>query len=592
VHPLRRATSPVIAGLGAALLLLGLLPATASSATTPVSAPSAGTSAGLSIPGGGGTPNAGAANASGNAVTTGRANTRASTPTPAARAQVAAAVPAGYPVRGIDVSGYQPTVNWASVAAAGDHFAYVKATEGTSYTNPYFSSQYGGAKAAGLYAGAYAFARPDANNPVQQAQYFLSQAGFVRDGKTLPPMLDLEEPYSGSGVTNMCWGLQPPAMVAWIHAFVSTVEAVTAQPILIYTNPNWWDPCTDSSTAFGGQLLNIPNWNTPLTSPTNLPTGWSKWTFWQYADSGSQPGDQDVFSGNLSQLAVLAKPAVAPGTSPSVAGLRTGGYEIAYQSVNGTLVTIGTAGYRSWGLGMMAGTSPDIAALKGGGFEVVFQANTGKLWTVGTRAVGTTLGMKAGTSPSIAALVNGGYEVAFQAVTGELWTKGAINHGAWGVGMMAGTSPSITGLADGTYEVVFQANTGKLWTVGTRAVGTTLGMMAGTSPSVAGLAKGGYEVAFQANNGALWTKGAINHGAWGLGIKAGTSPNIAALRNGSYEVAFQANTGSLWTVGYLNHGAWNLGMMAGTSPDIALMTNNHYEAAFQANVGALWASTG
>jgi hypothetical protein len=32
---------------------------------------------------------------------------------------------------------------------------------------------------------------------------------------------------------------------------------------------------------------------------------------------------------------------------------------------------------------MMAGTSPSIAALSGGGFEVAFQDNTGSLWTVG-----------------------------------------------------------------------------------------------------------------------------------------------------------------------------------------------------------------
>jgi GH25 family lysozyme M1 (1,4-beta-N-acetylmuramidase) len=33
---------------------------------------------------------------------------------------------------GIDVSGYQPSVNWAAVKANGVSFAYIKATEGTS----------------------------------------------------------------------------------------------------------------------------------------------------------------------------------------------------------------------------------------------------------------------------------------------------------------------------------------------------------------------------------------------------------------------------------------------------------------------------
>lgn len=34
--------------------------------------------------------------------------------------------------QGIDVSGYQPGMNWAAVKANGIQFAYIKATEGTS----------------------------------------------------------------------------------------------------------------------------------------------------------------------------------------------------------------------------------------------------------------------------------------------------------------------------------------------------------------------------------------------------------------------------------------------------------------------------
>src|SRR5690348_9029964 len=61
-------------------------------------------------------------------------------------------------VLGIDVSSYQKNVNWASYKAQKRVFAYVKATEGSSYRNPYFASQYGGAAKAGLVRGAYHFA--------------------------------------------------------------------------------------------------------------------------------------------------------------------------------------------------------------------------------------------------------------------------------------------------------------------------------------------------------------------------------------------------------------------------------------------------
>jgi GH25 family lysozyme M1 (1,4-beta-N-acetylmuramidase) len=36
--------------------------------------------------------------------------------------------------KGIDVSGYQPNINWATVKANGVEFAFIKATEGTGRT--------------------------------------------------------------------------------------------------------------------------------------------------------------------------------------------------------------------------------------------------------------------------------------------------------------------------------------------------------------------------------------------------------------------------------------------------------------------------
>jgi hypothetical protein len=42
------------------------------------------------------------------------------------------------------------------------------------------------------------------------------------------------------------------------------------------------------------------------SSAGTLPAGWPYYTFWQYADSGTFPGDQDVFNGALSNLQVLA----------------------------------------------------------------------------------------------------------------------------------------------------------------------------------------------------------------------------------------------------------------------------------------------
>ena len=49
---------------------------------------------------------------------------------------------ASYAVQGIDVSHWQGTVNWTSVRNSGKVFALCKATEGTTYTDPTFATNW------------------------------------------------------------------------------------------------------------------------------------------------------------------------------------------------------------------------------------------------------------------------------------------------------------------------------------------------------------------------------------------------------------------------------------------------------------------
>lgn len=215
----------------------------------------------------------------------------------------ARAAPAGYPVTGIDVSAYQGQIDWAAVAAGGAKFAYVRASEQAGIPDSYFAANYQAAKANGLYAGAYHRARPDLSSGKAQADYFLGQAGYVSDGKTLPPMLDIEWPRANWAGLNACYNMTPAQVSSWISDFVSEVAKRTGQHTMIYTNTNWWNPCTASNPAFASYPLFIAGYT---ASPPPLPAGWAKWTFWQYADSGTLPGDQDVFSGDAAGLTRLA----------------------------------------------------------------------------------------------------------------------------------------------------------------------------------------------------------------------------------------------------------------------------------------------
>ncbi|WP_377268480.1 lysozyme [Peterkaempfera sp. SMS 1(5)a] len=202
---------------------------------------------------------------------------------------------------GMDVSSYQGNVAWSTAWANGAKFAYVKATEGTSYTNPYFAQQYNGSYNVGMIRGAYHFALPDNSSGASQANYFVSHGGgWSKDGKTLPPALDIE--YNPYGAT--CYGLSQSGMVSWIRDFSNTVHSLTSRYPTIYTTTDWWTTCTGNSSAFGStNPLWVARYSTGVGT---LPAGWSYQTIWQYADSGTFPGDQDYFNGAYDRLQALA----------------------------------------------------------------------------------------------------------------------------------------------------------------------------------------------------------------------------------------------------------------------------------------------
>ncbi|EJF57792.1 N,O-diacetylmuramidase [Dichomitus squalens LYAD-421 SS1] len=203
--------------------------------------------------------------------------------------------------QGIDVSHFQGVVDFAAAAANGVSFAYIKATEGTTFVDPDFSANYNGATTAGLIRGGYHFAHPDTSSGATQAEYFLAHGGgWSSDGITLPGALDIE--YNPDGVE--CYGLSASAMVSWIKDFSDTYQARTGVFPVIYTTTDWWTTCTGNSAAFASTN---PLWIARYSSSIGtLPAGWSFTTFWQYADSGPNPGDQDEFNGSLQGLKNLA----------------------------------------------------------------------------------------------------------------------------------------------------------------------------------------------------------------------------------------------------------------------------------------------
>jgi GH25 family lysozyme M1 (1,4-beta-N-acetylmuramidase) len=216
---------------------------------------------------------------------------------------VPAAVPAVTQTPGLDVSHYQGTINWATVKSQGAKFAYIKATEGTSYHDPTFSTNYLQAYNQGIVRGAYHYGRPDVSGGAAQADYFAANGGgWSADGLTLPGTLDIEWGTSGEG--GDCYGQSQSGMVSWILSFSNEYHARTSRWPVIYTATSWWTECTGNKGDFSSTN---PLWVARYSSSVGtLPYNWGFHTIWQYADSGTFPGDQDRFNGDFSRVQALA----------------------------------------------------------------------------------------------------------------------------------------------------------------------------------------------------------------------------------------------------------------------------------------------
>ncbi|MHA2788749.1 glycoside hydrolase family 25 protein [Corynebacterium sp. S7] len=201
---------------------------------------------------------------------------------------------------GIDVASHQrpggAPIDWSSVAASGQRFAYVKATEGHGWANDFYAEDIASANAAGLMTGAYHYARPD-SDPRAQATYF---ASVINSGTptSLPPVLDLEE-------TD---GLNAVDLQNWTRTFLQTLQAQTGETPMIYTYRYFWVEDMANTTEFS----NYPLWLAAYQSNAPAPVGgWSTVSFWQRSETGTVPGvdsqvDLNYFNGTEAQLQAFA----------------------------------------------------------------------------------------------------------------------------------------------------------------------------------------------------------------------------------------------------------------------------------------------
>ena len=227
---------------------------------------------------------------------------------------------------GIDVSHWQEengnVINWNKVAESGHVFAFHKATEGTTYSDPRYEGNRLEAGEVGLAFGAYHFARPNGadisaaqSDAMAEARHFLNVAKPVSGD--LLPVLDLE-----SNDKN----LPARRLEAWVQSWLDTVGSALGVKPLIYTGPNFWETNLNNTAYFAEQ--GFPLWIAHYTSdasPRTPGNNWNGngWAFWQWTSCGSVPGirgcvDRNRFSGSdLATYRIPGAPLPEPTPDPA-----------------------------------------------------------------------------------------------------------------------------------------------------------------------------------------------------------------------------------------------------------------------------------
>ncbi len=192
-----------------------------------------------------------------------------------------------FPLRGIDVSHHQGTIDWPEVAKDDVAFAFIKVSEGGDHLDTQFERNITEATKAGIAVGAYhffTFCRPGTD----QAHNFLRAVAGRH--LALPPVMDLE--FTG----NCRRRLSAKELSREIAAYIDIVESRLDRRVVYYVTRRFLDEYVDAIPPRPIWLRSI------LRKPSHV-----DWLVWQYHFSGRVAGieggvDLNVASVSLAQL--------------------------------------------------------------------------------------------------------------------------------------------------------------------------------------------------------------------------------------------------------------------------------------------------
>lgn len=184
-------------------------------------------------------------------------------------------------LKGCDISSYQGT----SVNPRDYDFCMIKATEGSTYYNPYCDRQYdmikgdsSGNPCDDFCYGFYHYARPENNDPIAEVDNFLSKVGH----------------HAGHAVFALDWeGTAESYPLSWALEWLREVEHRTGVKPLFYCN-DWFE---DRAGAIAAEDFGLWVASYGVSKPDVK--RWDFWAMWQYT---SDPIDLNYFNGTKEQF--------------------------------------------------------------------------------------------------------------------------------------------------------------------------------------------------------------------------------------------------------------------------------------------------
>lgn len=203
-----------------------------------------------------------------------------------------------YPIQGIDVSHYQGDIDWKKLQEQRIDFAYIKATEGSSWVDECFETNWDAAAQTDMKVGAYHFFSFDSEGETQ-AENYISNVGEL--GGKLIPVVDVE--YYGDKAVN---SPEKESVVSELTEMLMLLEQEYGVKPMIYTTYVVYYKYLE------GEFEEYPLWirDVYLTPDIALK---NQWTVWQYTDTAVLDGyqgtekyiDRNVFVGAEEELESL-----------------------------------------------------------------------------------------------------------------------------------------------------------------------------------------------------------------------------------------------------------------------------------------------